>query len=249
MGRGKIEIKKIENANSRQVTFSKRRAGLFKKAYELSVLCEADVAVIIFSNTGKVFDFSSSSMKKILTRYKKCLELTQGPAVEQKPEKQQPKEVDVLKEEIEKLKLKQLRFLGKDFTGMSLQDLRALEQQLNEGLLCIKERKEQLLMQQLAQSRVQEQRAVLENETLRKQVEELRTLFPSTSYASPLCIEFHSTVKKSNPVSKAGSRSPETACNGRLEDEDSDTTLHLGPPSGISRKRKTPDGETHSSTS
>ncbi|KAK4384163.1 Agamous-like MADS-box protein [Sesamum angolense] len=233
MGRGKIEIKKIENANSRQVTFSKRRAGLFKKAYELSVLCEADVAVIIFSNTGKVFDFSSSSMKKILTRYKKCLDLTQGPAAEQKPEKQQPKEVDVLKEEIEKLKLKQLRFLGKDFTGMSLQDLRALEQQLNEGLLCIKERKEQLLMQQLAQSRVQ--------------VEELRTLFPSTSYASPLCMEFHSTVKKSNPVE--GSRSPETACNGRLDNEDSETTLHLGPPSGICRKRKTPDGETHSSTS
>ncbi|KAL0413675.1 UNVERIFIED_CONTAM: hypothetical protein Sradi_1569200, partial [Sesamum radiatum] len=59
-------------------------------------------------------------------------------------------------------------------------------------------------------------------------VEELRTLFPSTSYASPLCIEFHSTVTKSNPVTKEGSRSPETACNGRLEDEDSDTTLHLG---------------------
>lgn len=60
MGRGKIEIKKIENANSRQVTFSKRRSGLFKKAHELAVLCEADVAVIIFSNTGRLFDFSST---------------------------------------------------------------------------------------------------------------------------------------------------------------------------------------------
>lgn len=60
MGRGKIEIKKIENVNSRQVTFSKRRAGLFKKANELAVLCEAEVAVIIFSNTGKLFEFANS---------------------------------------------------------------------------------------------------------------------------------------------------------------------------------------------
>lgn len=59
MGRGKIEIKKIENANSRQVTFSKRRTGLLKKAFELGVLCDAQVAVIIFSNTGKLFEFSS----------------------------------------------------------------------------------------------------------------------------------------------------------------------------------------------
>lgn len=60
MGRGKIEIKRIENANSRQVTFSKRRNGLLKKAQELSILCDAEVAVIIFSNTGKLFEFSSS---------------------------------------------------------------------------------------------------------------------------------------------------------------------------------------------
>lgn len=60
MGRGKIEIKKIENTNSRQVTFSKRRAGLLKKAQELAILCDAEVAVIVFSNTGKIFEFSSA---------------------------------------------------------------------------------------------------------------------------------------------------------------------------------------------
>lgn len=61
MGRGKIEIKKIENANSRQVTFSKRRQGLLKKANELAVLCDAQVAVIIFSSTGKMFEYSSTT--------------------------------------------------------------------------------------------------------------------------------------------------------------------------------------------
>ena len=60
MGRGKIEIKRIENANSRQVTFSKRRSGLLKKAQELAILCDAEVAVIIFSNTGRLFEFSSA---------------------------------------------------------------------------------------------------------------------------------------------------------------------------------------------
>lgn len=60
MGRGKIVIKRIENANSRQVTFSKRRSGLLKKAQELAVLCDADIAVIVFSNTGKLYEYSSS---------------------------------------------------------------------------------------------------------------------------------------------------------------------------------------------
>nr|CAD1818246.1 unnamed protein product [Ananas comosus var. bracteatus] len=49
MGRGKIEIKRIENTTSRQVTFCKRRNGLLKKAYELSVLCDAEIALVVFS--------------------------------------------------------------------------------------------------------------------------------------------------------------------------------------------------------
>ncbi|KAL3651884.1 hypothetical protein CASFOL_004886 [Castilleja foliolosa] len=224
MGRGKIEIKKIENANSRQVTFSKRRMGLCKKAKELAILCDADVAVIVFSNTGKLFEFSSSSMKKILTRYKKRLDGEQVPIEETKPEKEQPNETDVLKEEIEKLKLRQLRLLGKDLTGMGLPDLHALERQLNEGLWCIKEQKEKVLMQQLEQCRTQEQRAVLENETLCRQVEELQTFFPSTSSQTPLCLE-------------RDSRSPEMANRDGLGDEDSDTTLHLASKRYLSEKK------------
>ncbi|KAL4332960.1 hypothetical protein GQ457_07G009680 [Hibiscus cannabinus] len=60
MVRGKTEMKRIENAASRQVTFSKRRNGLLKKAFELSVLCDAEVALIIFSTRGKLYEFSSS---------------------------------------------------------------------------------------------------------------------------------------------------------------------------------------------
>ncbi|XP_039161517.1 MADS-box protein AGL72 isoform X2 [Eucalyptus grandis] len=61
MARGKVQMRRIENATSRQVTFSKRRTGLLKKAYELSVLCDAEVAVIIFSQKGRLYEFSSTS--------------------------------------------------------------------------------------------------------------------------------------------------------------------------------------------
>lgn len=59
MGRGKVELKRIENPSSRQVTFSKRRNGLLKKAYELSILCDAEVALLVFSPSGKAHHFSS----------------------------------------------------------------------------------------------------------------------------------------------------------------------------------------------
>jgi hypothetical protein len=60
MARQKIKIKKIDNATARQVTFSKRRRGIFKKAEELSVLCDAEVGLVIFSTTGKLYEYASS---------------------------------------------------------------------------------------------------------------------------------------------------------------------------------------------
>ncbi|WMV49375.1 hypothetical protein MTR67_042760 [Solanum verrucosum] len=60
MVRGKTEMRRIENATSRQVTFSKRRNGLLKKAFELSVLCDAQVGLIIFSARDKLYEFSTS---------------------------------------------------------------------------------------------------------------------------------------------------------------------------------------------
>ncbi|GAA0171449.1 MADS box transcription factor [Lithospermum erythrorhizon] len=70
MGRVKVQIKRIENTTNRQVTFSKRRNGLMKKAYELSVLCDVDVALIMFSPSGRVSTFSGSkSIEEIMERY------------------------------------------------------------------------------------------------------------------------------------------------------------------------------------
>ncbi|EAZ00851.1 hypothetical protein OsI_22880 [Oryza sativa Indica Group] len=67
MVRGKTVISRIENTTSRQVTFSKRRSGLFKKAKELAILCDAQVGVLVFSSTGRLYDYSNSSNSRNLT--------------------------------------------------------------------------------------------------------------------------------------------------------------------------------------
>ncbi|XP_077232271.1 floral homeotic protein AGAMOUS-like [Tasmannia lanceolata] len=72
MGRGKIEIKRIENTTNRQVTFCKRRNGLLKKAYELSILCDAEVALIVFSTRGRLYEYSNNNIKSTIERYKKA---------------------------------------------------------------------------------------------------------------------------------------------------------------------------------
>ncbi|CAO2837613.1 unnamed protein product [Amaranthus hypochondriacus] len=69
MGRRKIEMKKIENSSTRLVAFSKRRTGLFKKANEISTLCGAEVAIIVFSPGGKAFSFGQPSVEKVLQQY------------------------------------------------------------------------------------------------------------------------------------------------------------------------------------
>ncbi|MBA0666858.1 hypothetical protein Goklo_003218 [Gossypium klotzschianum] len=68
-GRQKIQIKKLENESSRQVTFSKRRNGLFKKASELCILCGCNIGIIVFSPKGKPFCFGHPDIDMILERY------------------------------------------------------------------------------------------------------------------------------------------------------------------------------------
>ncbi|KAL4335442.1 hypothetical protein GQ457_07G004400 [Hibiscus cannabinus] len=70
MGRVKLQIKRIENDTNRQVTFSKRRSGLIKKAYELSILCDIEIALIMFSPSGRVSHFSGKKrIEDVLSRY------------------------------------------------------------------------------------------------------------------------------------------------------------------------------------
>ncbi|RRT35893.1 hypothetical protein B296_00048083 [Ensete ventricosum] len=59
MARGKLQLRRIENPVQRQISFCKRRAGLLKKAKELSVLCDADIGIIVFSAHGKLYELAT----------------------------------------------------------------------------------------------------------------------------------------------------------------------------------------------
>ncbi|XP_020221917.1 agamous-like MADS-box protein AGL29 [Cajanus cajan] len=69
MGRRKIEIVMVKNPNTRQVTFSKRRTGLFKKANELSILCGVEIAIVVFSPGNKPYSFGHPSVDVVAAKF------------------------------------------------------------------------------------------------------------------------------------------------------------------------------------
>ncbi|XP_057748100.1 agamous-like MADS-box protein AGL29 [Arachis stenosperma] len=69
MGRRKIEIKMVKDTNTRQVTFSKRRTGLFKKANELSILCGSEVAIVVFSPGNKPYSFAHPTVDAVVAKF------------------------------------------------------------------------------------------------------------------------------------------------------------------------------------
>ncbi|KAM8960441.1 myocyte-specific enhancer factor 2B-like [Pelodytes ibericus] len=69
MGRKKIQIARILDQRNRQVTFTKRKFGLMKKAYELSVLCDCEIALIIFNGSNRLFQYASTDMDHVLLKY------------------------------------------------------------------------------------------------------------------------------------------------------------------------------------
>ncbi|BBH00189.1 AGAMOUS-like 8 [Prunus dulcis] len=151
MGRGKVQLKRIENKISRQVTFSKRRAGLLKKAHEISVLCDADVALIVFSTKGKLFEYSSdSSMESILERYdqysyaEQQLQLIPNHSC-------WSLEYPKLLARIEVLQRKLRHFTGEDLDSLSLRELQNLELQLETALKRIRTRKNQLMHESISE--------------------------------------------------------------------------------------------------
>ncbi|KAL0342992.1 UNVERIFIED_CONTAM: MADS-box protein SVP [Sesamum angustifolium] len=146
MAREKIQIRKIDNVTARQVTFSKRRRGLFKKAEELSVLCDADVGLIIFSSTGKLFEFASSSMKEILERHNlhsKNLDKLEQPSLEL--QLVEDNDHSRLSKEVAERSHQLRRMRGEELQGLSIEELQHLERSLEAGLSRVIDKKVSLL--------------------------------------------------------------------------------------------------------
>ncbi|XP_022156217.1 agamous-like MADS-box protein AGL19 [Momordica charantia] len=172
MVRGKTEMKRIENATSRQVTFSKRRNGLLKKAFELSVLCDAEVALIIFSPRGKLYEFSSSSINKTIDRYQnrtKELMSSSNTALE---DVQLEKEYDSfsMTKKLEHLEVCKRKLLGDGLDLCSIEELQQLERQLERSLSKIRSRKYQMLKEEIVKLKEEEKMLLEENAALLKKV-------------------------------------------------------------------------------
>ncbi|KAM7267261.1 hypothetical protein ACFE04_009427 [Oxalis oulophora] len=176
MGRGRVELKRIENKINRQVTFAKRRNGLLKKAYELSVLCEAEVALIIFSNRGKLYEFCSTnnSMLKTLERYQKC---SYGAVEVNKPAKELEqssyREYLKVKARFEALQRTQRNLLGEDLGPLNSKDLEQLERQLESTLKHVRSTKTQYMLDQLSDLQGKEHMLVEANRALAMKLDEL----------------------------------------------------------------------------
>nr|UXR27455.1 MADS transcription factor AGL6-1b [Delphinium anthriscifolium] len=159
MGRGRVEMKRIENKINRQVTFSKRRSGLLKKAYELSVLCDAEIGLIIFSGRGKLYEFASStSMNTTLERYQgSSYNIQDSNLTVVDPETQSwCQEVSKLKAKYESLQRSQRNLLGEDLGKLSVKELQNLEKQLEGALMQARQRKTQIMIEHIEKLRQKE---------------------------------------------------------------------------------------------
>uniref|UniRef100_A0A453BQ62 Uncharacterized protein n=1 Tax=Aegilops tauschii subsp. strangulata TaxID=200361 RepID=A0A453BQ62_AEGTS len=172
MGRGKVQLKRIENKINRQVTFSKRRNGLLKKAHEISVLCDAEVAVIVFSPKGKLYEYATdSSMDKILERYERYSYAEKALiSAESESEGNWCHEYRKLKAKIETIQKCHKHLMGEDLDSLNLKELQQLEQQLESSLKHIRSRKSHLMMESISELQKKERSLQEENKALQKEV-------------------------------------------------------------------------------
>ncbi|RZC03483.1 MADS-box protein SVP isoform A, partial [Glycine soja] len=206
MTRKRIQIKKIDNISSRQVTFSKRRKGLFKKAQELSTLCDADIALIVFSATSKLFEYASSSMHQVIERHDRysAIHRLDRPSIELQIESDSN---NILRKKVED-KTRELRQMnGEDLQGLTLQELQKLEEHLKRSLTNVSKVKDAKFMQEISTFKRKGVELMEENQRL-KQV--------------PSLIHAHSYRQSSESILSNSSNLP--------EDGGSNTSLKLGLP-------------------
>nr|XP_023928416.1 agamous-like MADS-box protein AGL11 isoform X2 [Quercus suber] len=145
MGRRKIEIKRIENNTKRQVSFCKRRNGLLKKACELSVLCDAEVALLIFSSRGRLYEYANNSTKSTIERYKNaCLDSSETSSIAEtntQVNEYYQQESAKLRLLIQNMQDSKRHLLGEEVSSLNSRDQEQLENKIVQGLIKIKSKK------------------------------------------------------------------------------------------------------------
>ncbi|NP_001312055.1 agamous-like MADS-box protein AGL12 [Nicotiana tabacum] len=185
MARGKVQMKRIENPVHRQVTFCKRRAGLLKKAKELSVLCDAEIGLFIFSAHGKRYELATKgTMQGLIEKY---LKSTRGAEVAEEAKDKQtldPKgEINMLKHEIEVLQRGLSYMYGGGAGTMTLDELHSLEKYLELWMFHIRSAKMDMMFQEIQLLKNKEGILQAANKYLQDKIEEQ---YPVTNMTSTL---------------------------------------------------------------
>nr|Q69TG5.2 RecName: Full=MADS-box transcription factor 55; AltName: Full=OsMADS55 [Oryza sativa Japonica Group]AAQ23144.2 transcription factor MADS55 [Oryza sativa Japonica Group] len=245
MARERREIRRIESAAARQVTFSKRRRGLFKKAEELAVLCDADVALVVFSSTGKLSQFASSNMNEIIDKYtthsKNLGKTDKQPSIDLNffliillrtytnsyayihlLLQLEHSKCSSLNEQLAEASLQLRQMRGEELEGLSVEELQQMEKNLEAGLQRVLCTKDQQFMQEISELQRKGIQLAEENMRLRDQMPQV----PTAGLAVP---------DTENVLTEDGqsSESVMTALNsGSSQDNDdgSDISLKLGLP-------------------
>ncbi|KAI3726584.1 hypothetical protein L1987_66382 [Smallanthus sonchifolius] len=172
MARGKVQMRRIENPVHRQVTFCKRRSGLLKKAKELSVLCDAEIGLVIFSGHGKLYELATNgSMQGLIERYMKSSRCYVEEQADEKQVLESKMEVNMLRNEIDVLH----KGLGYMFHGgagkMSLEELRILENNLEVWMYHVRSAKMDIMSHEIQLLKNKEGILKAANKCLQEQME------------------------------------------------------------------------------
>uniref|UniRef100_A0ACD5XHG0 Uncharacterized protein n=1 Tax=Avena sativa TaxID=4498 RepID=A0ACD5XHG0_AVESA len=217
--RERISIRKIENLAARQVTFSKRRRGLFKKAEELSILCDAEVGLAVFSATGKLFNFASSSMNQIIDRYNSHSKTLQRADEPPQLDLREDGNCAKLRDELAEASLWLRQMRGEELQSLNVQQLQALEKSLESGLGSVLKTKSKKIMDEISELERKRVQLIEENTRLKEQASKMEM-----------------QVAADSPVVYEEGQSSESVTNTSyprppLDTEDSsDTSLRLGLP-------------------
>uniref|UniRef100_A0A453IYQ8 Uncharacterized protein n=1 Tax=Aegilops tauschii subsp. strangulata TaxID=200361 RepID=A0A453IYQ8_AEGTS len=224
--RERIAIRRIENLAARQVTFSKRRRGLFKKAEELSILCDAEVGLAVFSATGKLFQFGACIMNQIIDRYNSHSKILKKADEPSQLDLHEDSNCARLRDELAETSSKGMQMRGEELQSLNVQQLQALEKSLESGLGSVLKTKSQKIMDQISELENKRVQLIEENARLKEQGDGLKL------QASKMEMQ----VAADSPVVYEEGQSSESVTNTSyprppLDTEDSsDTSLRLGLP-------------------
>ncbi|KAJ4966472.1 hypothetical protein NE237_018321 [Protea cynaroides] len=195
MARGKVQLKRIENPVHRQVTFCKRRAGLLKKAKELSILCDAEIGIMIFSTHGKLYELATKgSMEGLIERYMQSTREVQFGEAEAKLNLELQEEIMNLKQEIQLLQKALGYIYGGRTEDMTLDELHSLEKHLEIWMYLIRSAKTQIMFQEIQLLKNKEGILTAANEYLQGKILEHTAAIVEmppdlTGYSYPLTIQ------------------------------------------------------------